>query len=72
MSQITIGIERWYMSSNAKDIGIIYLILALFSGLLGTAFSVLVRHCALFILSFIFKNETRYLTNIAATLDLVG
>src|SRR4051812_770405 len=31
------------MSSNAKDIGILYLIFALFSGLLGTAFSVLVR-----------------------------
>jgi len=31
------------MSSNAKDIGIIYLIFALFSGLLGTSFSVLIR-----------------------------
>ena len=31
------------MSSNAKDIGILYLIFALFSGLLGTAFSVLIR-----------------------------
>ncbi len=35
--------ERWFWSSNAKDIGTIYLILALFSGLLGTAFSVLIR-----------------------------
>jgi cytochrome c oxidase subunit 1 len=31
------------MSSNAKDIGILYLIFALFSGLVGTAFSVLIR-----------------------------
>lgn len=35
--------ERWFWSSNAKDIGILYLIFALFSGLLGTAFSVLMR-----------------------------
>lgn len=35
--------ERWFYSSNAKDIGSLYLIFALFSGLLGTAFSVLIR-----------------------------
>ena len=35
--------ERWYLSSNAKDIGTLYLIFALFSGLIGTAFSVLIR-----------------------------
>lgn len=35
--------ERWLLSSNAKDIGTIYLIFALFSGLIGTAFSVLIR-----------------------------
>ena len=35
--------ERWFLSSNAKDIGTLYLIFALFSGLLGTAFSVLIR-----------------------------
>ena len=57
------------MSSNAKDIGIIYLKLALFSGLLGTAFSVLVRRCALFILASL---RGRYLTNIVTTLDLIG
>ena len=43
ISQISMGIERWFLSSNAKDIGILYLIFALFSGLLGTAFSVLIR-----------------------------
>jgi len=31
------------MSSNAKDIGVLYLIFALFSGMLGTAYSVLIR-----------------------------
>jgi hypothetical protein len=31
------------LSSNAKDIGVLYLIFALFSGLIGTAFSVLIR-----------------------------
>lgn len=36
-------IERWFLSTNAKDIGVLYLIFALLSGLLGTAFSVLIR-----------------------------
>jgi len=35
--------ERWSWSSNAKDIGILYLIFAGFSGLVGTALSVLMR-----------------------------
>ena len=35
--------ERWFWSSNAKDIGTTYLIYAFLSGLVGTAFSVLIR-----------------------------
>ena len=35
--------ERWTWSSNAKDIGVLYLIFAGFSGLIGTALSVLMR-----------------------------
>ena len=42
-ASISLWTERWFMSSNAKDIGTLYLIFALFSGLLGTAFSVLIR-----------------------------
>ena len=42
-SSITMWFERWFLSSNAKDIGVLYLIYALFSGLVGTAFSVLIR-----------------------------
>ena len=42
-SNISLWTERWFLSSNAKDIGTLYLIFAIFSGLLGTAFSVLIR-----------------------------
>src|SRR6185436_6020672 len=42
-NNISSRVERWYLSTNAKDIGTLYLIFALFSGLLGTAFSVLIR-----------------------------
>jgi hypothetical protein len=43
MSRISLWAERWFLSSNAKDIGVLYLMFALFSGLVGTAFSVLIR-----------------------------
>lgn len=42
-SSISMWFERWFLSTNAKDIGTLYLMFALFSGLLGTAFSVLIR-----------------------------
>jgi len=43
ITNITVWKERWFLSSNAKDIGTLYLMFALFSGLIGTAFSVLIR-----------------------------
>ena len=42
-SDISLWLERWFLSSNAKDIGVLYLIFALLAGLVGTAFSVLIR-----------------------------
>lgn len=41
--QISLWKERWFLSCNAKDIGTLYLIFAVFSGLAGTAFSILIR-----------------------------
>jgi cytochrome c oxidase subunit 1 len=42
-TKITMWRERWFLSCNAKDIGTLYLMFAVFSGLAGTAFSVLIR-----------------------------
>lgn len=36
-------VQRWLLSTNAKDIGTIYLAFGLCSGILGTAFSVAIR-----------------------------
>lgn len=36
-------LNRWFLSTNAKDIGVLYIIFALFSGLLGSSLSFIMR-----------------------------
>ena len=36
-------LHRWFYSTNHKDIGLLYLLLALFAGLIGTTLSMFIR-----------------------------
>lgn len=36
-------IYRWFYSTNAKDIGILYIILSIFAGMIGTSYSYIIR-----------------------------
>lgn len=36
-------VNRWLFSTNCKDIAILYMIFAIFSGLIGTGLSIIIR-----------------------------
>lgn len=68
MKEVSLWFERWFLSSNAKDIGTLYLIFSLFSGLIGTAFSILVRLCAVVMVGI--NKDPHYLTEIMMSSNL--
>lgn len=42
-NSVLLFVERWFFSTNHKDIGTLYLLFAGLSGILGTLFSVIIR-----------------------------
>src|SRR6202046_2002211 len=57
--------RRWFMSTNHKDIGTLYLIFAIIAGLIGGLFSVLIRWQLMHPTGTVFSDHQQY--NVIAT-----
>ena len=59
---------RWFCSTNAKDIGILYIIFGFFSAILGTSFSLIIRmELASIGNQFIFSEKYNQIYNVLIT-----
>lgn len=65
---VPLVMSKWFYTTNAKDIGILYILLGLFSGLVATAFSLLIRlELSSIAKQFIFSSQYDQIYNVLIT-----